>query len=211
MTSAPVETHSDLARVFATRPRSGLPTRRCAGARCRPPQGALKQATEDARDRIRTCGLWLRRPTLYPAELHAQTRTRLLASLGPLGKRIHPCPLRWLGRITRESIPAECRTVRRLTAVIASHAGRCCHAVDADNRRKLHHIWPCRLGGLHARVGPRAGRSPRRRGARAGARLEPRVAARFGSVERCLDAVRPFDLERRSGPRGAVQDAEGRR
>src|SRR5215472_17760005 len=30
------------------------------------------QAVESARYRIRTCGLWLRRPTLYPTELIAQ-------------------------------------------------------------------------------------------------------------------------------------------
>ena len=38
--------------------------------------GAANPERVGAPGRIRTCGLWLRRPTLYPAELRARSKTR---------------------------------------------------------------------------------------------------------------------------------------
>src|SRR6188508_1829513 len=37
-------------------------------------EGESQGESNGAPGRIRTCGLWLRRPTLYPAELRARTR-----------------------------------------------------------------------------------------------------------------------------------------
>ena len=36
--------------------------------------GIIKHKRNGTRDRIRTYDLWLRKPTLYPAELHARNR-----------------------------------------------------------------------------------------------------------------------------------------
>src|SRR6188508_273154 len=40
-------------------------------------EGESQGESNGAPGRIRTCGLWLRRPTLYPAELRARERKRI--------------------------------------------------------------------------------------------------------------------------------------
>src|SRR5438093_11036739 len=43
---------------------------------------AATRGASGAPGRIRTCGLWLRRPTLYPAELRARRTTHILLCWG---------------------------------------------------------------------------------------------------------------------------------
>jgi hypothetical protein len=71
---------------------------------------------QSARYRIRTCGLWLRRPTLYPAELIAQTTDRSRSRTGKSGLAQAsgaPGELSRCSRRPRRTLPRRGGTIRR--------------------------------------------------------------------------------------------------
>src|SRR6185295_3489156 len=87
------------------------------------PRGARADSTQakvGAPGRIRTCGLWLRRPTLYPAELRAlrsfavvrsaQCQTSIVKNQRPRTSpsTFDPCPLTLIAK--RSGAPGRTRT-----------------------------------------------------------------------------------------------------
>ena len=96
--------------------------------------------------RIRTCGLWLRRPTLYPAELRARMRNREWRMVTRESRRVQPIVPRPAGLDHRFDERSESRGERR-PAASACHevAGAPGRTRTCDLRIRSPALYPTEL------------------------------------------------------------------